>query len=211
MVEKIIVNPSEVRGLGDIVDSKGASDFIVYGSGVTETTDTVNGATSKVFNQTDTKIFYDMGVTGRKSTDWYVRTSDTTLTVNVEDDGTALSNSSTTTSVYYFANPAHSTSTAPPITMSDFVIECDILSSSYTSTDAQVSVLLQGISSAFNLKSYTAPYHLKLVKDGTSVTKYVDGTSVGTTTISSRNNYYTGFQLYKECSIKFKNYIIYSI
>ena len=97
MVEKIIVNPSEVRGLGDIVDSKGASDFIVYGSGVTETTDTVNGATSKVFNQTDTKIFYDMGVTGRKSTDWYVRSADESeLTITVGADGTNLSSSSTT-------------------------------------------------------------------------------------------------------------------
>ena len=212
MVEKIIVNPNEVRGLGDIVSSKGASDFIEYASSVTQGTDTVYGAGSKVFTLEDTFVFSDGGVTGNKSTDWYVRTADTSeLTVTVDDNGTLLSSTGTTTSRYYFANPEHSTSTSPPITMSDFVIECDVLSASYNLSDSQCALFLQGLSSAFNLKSYTAPYHLKLVKEGTSVTKYVNGTSVGTTTISSRSNYYAGFQLYKKCSIKFKNYIIYSI
>ena len=51
MVEKIIVNPSEVRGLGDIVSPKSASDFSVYSEDykVVEGTDTVYGAETGVF------------------------------------------------------------------------------------------------------------------------------------------------------------------
>ena len=64
MVEKIIINPNKVRGYGNIVSSKGASDFTTYACAVTETTDTVNGATEKVFSLEDTVIFRDGGVTG---------------------------------------------------------------------------------------------------------------------------------------------------
>ena len=211
MVEKIIINPNKVRGYGNIVSSKGANDFITYAGSITEGTDTVYGATEKVFSLEDTIIFRDGGVTGNKNTDWDIRDADTSeLTVTVDDGGTLLSSTATTASRFYFANPEHSTSTSPPITLSDFVIECDVLNTTF-GAGSQISFLVQGLSNSFNLSSYTAPYHLKLVKDGTSVTKYVDGESVGTTTISSRTNYYAGFQLYKECSIKFKNYVIYSI
>ena len=59
MVEKIIVNPNEVRGLGDIVSPKSDTDFIEYASNVTEGTDTVYGATEKVFSLEDTFLFTD--------------------------------------------------------------------------------------------------------------------------------------------------------
>ena len=210
MVEKIIINPNKVRGYGNIVSSKGASDFITYAGSISEGTDTVYGATEKVYSLEDTFIFTDGGVTGNKSSDWYVRTADTTLTVTVGDDGTQLSNSSTTTSVYYFANPEHSTNTTPPITMSDFVIECDVISTTFGS-GTQIAFLLQGLGTSFNLSSYTAPYHIKMEKTGTTVKQYINDTLIRTTTISDRTNYFAGFQLYKNCGIKFKNYRIYTI
>lgn len=43
MVEKIIVSPLEVRGLGDIVSSKQASDFLVYKGMVSSGTDSTLG------------------------------------------------------------------------------------------------------------------------------------------------------------------------
>ena len=153
-------------------------------------------------------IFNDDGVRRSKNSNWYVRTADTTLTVTVDDDGTNLSNSSTTTSVFYFANPEHSTSQSPPITIGDFVVECDVISTNFGS-GSQIAFLLQGITNNFNLSSYTAPYHLKMEKVGTTVKQYIDDTLIRTTTISDRTNYYMGFQLYKTCSIKFKNYRIY--
>ena len=153
-------------------------------------------------------IFSDDGVRESKNSNWYVRTSDTSLTVTVDDDGTNLSNSSTTTSVYYFANPEHSTSQSPPITIGDFVIECDVISTNF-GRGSQIAFLLQGLTNNFNLSSYTAPYHLKMEKVGTTVKQYINDTLIRTTTISDRTNYYMGFQLYKTCSIKFKNYRIY--
>ena len=49
MVEKIIISPSKVRGLGDIVSPKTSTDFETYNSAVTSGTDTVNGATVTVY------------------------------------------------------------------------------------------------------------------------------------------------------------------
>ena len=49
MVEKIIVNPNEVRGYGNIHEPTVASDWSKYGSNLTKTTDTVDGATTDVF------------------------------------------------------------------------------------------------------------------------------------------------------------------
>ena len=211
MVEKIIINPTKVRGYGNIVSSKGANDFITYAGSITEGTDTVYGATEKVFSLEDTIIFRDGGVTGNKNTDWYIRDADTSeLTVTVDDGGTLLSSTATTASRFYFANPEHSTSTSPPITMSDFVIECDVISTTFGS-GSQIAFLLQGLGNTFNLSGYTAPYHPKMEKTGTTVKQYINDTLIRTTTISDRTNYYAGFQLYKTGSIKFKNYVIYSI
>ena len=92
--------------------------------------------------------------------------------------------------------------------MTNFVIECDVVSTTFES-GSQIAFLLQGLENNFNLSSYTAPYHLKMEKTGTTVKQYVDDTLIRTTTISDRTNYYAGFQLNKECSITFKDYVIY--
>ena len=49
MVEKIIVNPNEIRGYGNIHEPTVASDWSKYGSTLSKTTDTVDGATTDVF------------------------------------------------------------------------------------------------------------------------------------------------------------------
>ena len=49
MVEKIIVNPNEVRGYGNIHEATSVSDWSKYESKLTKTTDTVDGATTPVF------------------------------------------------------------------------------------------------------------------------------------------------------------------
>ena len=59
-----------------------------------------------------------------------------------------------------------------------------------------------------SLKSYTVPYHIKIEKEGTSAKHYLNDTLIRTTTISSRSNYYMGFQLYKRTSITFRDYVI---
>ena len=49
MVEKIIVNPEEIRGLGNIVSPHSIEDYELYNSTLEESTDTVYGSTSNVF------------------------------------------------------------------------------------------------------------------------------------------------------------------
>jgi len=49
MVEKIIVNPNEIRGYGNIHEATSASEWSKYGSTLSKTTDTVDGATTPVF------------------------------------------------------------------------------------------------------------------------------------------------------------------
>ena len=52
MVEKITVNPESIRAYGNVMMSKSASDYDTYLSTVTETTDTVYGATQNVMTLT---------------------------------------------------------------------------------------------------------------------------------------------------------------
>ena len=49
MQDKIIVTPSEVRGLGNIVSEKELEDFLVYMSTITSTSEEVDGITRKVY------------------------------------------------------------------------------------------------------------------------------------------------------------------
>ena len=212
MVEKIIINPNKVRGYGNIMSPHSTSDYETYGSIITSGTDTVNGQTMTVYEMDYSIVFFDRGITGHKNTHWKIRSSDQSdLTVTVGTDGTTLTNASTSSSRFYFANPEDSTSDSPPITISDFVVEADILSSTYTGSDSQISFLLQGQTTNLNLNSYTAPYHIRIEKEGTDAKHYVNDTLIRTTTITSRSTYYMGFQLYKNCSIKFKDYCIYEI
>ena len=157
----------------------------------------------------DLYVFLDYGVTGSKNSDWYVRSTDAPyVSVTVDDDGTTLSSNDTLSSRFYFANPEHIISSSPTITISDFVVECDVIST--TISNAQVNLYLQGMGTNFVLSSYTAPYHLKMEKVGTTVKQYVDDTLIRETTINDSTTYVLGFQLYHGGSIKFKNYRIYS-
>ena len=49
MVEKIIVNPNKIRGYGNIHEATSASEWSIHGCNLTKTTDTVDGATTDVF------------------------------------------------------------------------------------------------------------------------------------------------------------------
>lgn len=49
MVEKIIVNPQKVRGLGNIVLEKDSEDFVEYLCDISEDVETINGVLEDVF------------------------------------------------------------------------------------------------------------------------------------------------------------------
>ena len=68
MVEKITITPQEVRGLGDIISPKTLSDFNKQNSTLTQTTDTVHGTTTKIFQQQSTIIYSDINNSTNAST-----------------------------------------------------------------------------------------------------------------------------------------------
>ena len=87
MVEKIIINPNKVRGYGNIVSSKGANDFITYAGSISEGTDTVYGATEKIFTLEDTTLLIDGGTTNNhndiwNNMNWFTRADDGTSVYN---------------------------------------------------------------------------------------------------------------------------------
>lgn len=59
MVEKIIINPNKVRGYGNIMNVHSSTDYELSDCTITETTDTVNGATETVYELEDTILFFD--------------------------------------------------------------------------------------------------------------------------------------------------------
>lgn len=52
MVEKIIVSPESIRGLGNIVSPKSSSDFTVEDCTIATSTATVNGVSMTVYTLT---------------------------------------------------------------------------------------------------------------------------------------------------------------
>jgi len=90
MVEKIIVNPSEVRGLGDILEVKSTSDFGLYGATLESGTDTIYGATGSVF-VLNSNSSHDYSLSFGSAS--YTATGGScTVTVTLTDDSTPVEN-----------------------------------------------------------------------------------------------------------------------
>jgi hypothetical protein len=84
MVEKIIINPTKVRGYGNILNVHTSTDYELSDCTITETTDTVNGATETVYQLEDTILFFDPCRTdANKSSGYYVGRG----TYNLTDTG----------------------------------------------------------------------------------------------------------------------------
>ena len=80
-MEKIIVQPAKVRGLGNIVDIKTVNDFTPYDSKITSASETINGVTTTVYTLTG-----DLGGITLTVTKQYVAENDTiTLTAQLRD------------------------------------------------------------------------------------------------------------------------------
>ena len=90
MVEKITITPTEVRGLGNILSPKNSSDFSQYISHINQTTDTINGVTTTVYELTYGTTSLLLTVT-----ESYVASGNTvTLTATLTDGGEPVENAS---------------------------------------------------------------------------------------------------------------------
>ena len=77
MVNKVTVNPLSVRGAGDIVSSKTASDFDVYNSTIVSSSEDVGGATMTVYT-----VSYVNGTYFKISSDNIIPVGETSFTVS---------------------------------------------------------------------------------------------------------------------------------
>lgn len=200
MVEKIIINPEEVRGLGNIMSPHSSSDYEVYMSSITTGTDTVNGQTMTVYELEDTIIFYDSGVQGTKNTDW--ENYSNRLSITVDSTGTLVSKGSS--NGFYYADNGS--------TFTDYIAEFDVVSCSaalwYHSGQSSTSQNIINLATYFNDGG-----HCKIVSDNGVAKVYKDGTQVGTDiTITATAPSKIGFRVNtgtEERSIKYKNFKVY--
>ena len=77
MVDKVSVNPLSVRGAGDIVSPKTASDFDVFNSTITSSSEDVDGATMTVYT-----VSYVNGTYFKISSDNIIPVGETSFTVS---------------------------------------------------------------------------------------------------------------------------------
>ena len=203
MVEKIIVNPNEVRGLGDILSPKSDTDFIEYASSVTEGTDTVYGVTEEVFSLTSTILFSDGGVTGNKNTNWTNYSN--RLNISTDENGTLLNKGSS--NGYYFVNNAQ-------YIYSEYICEFDLVE-----VKGQASWYHQASSSSaqdvINFASYYVNgKHIKMICSDGIMKVYADGTQIGSDiTLTTATPFEMGFRVNTSTTqdryLKYKNLVIY--
>ena len=84
-MDRITVQPREVRGLGDILSPKSASDFEEYLGTLTSSTDTVNGASMTVYTLAYASNVASVSLTSNKSILSYADSESATLSATVLD------------------------------------------------------------------------------------------------------------------------------
>ena len=149
MVEKIIINPNEVRGLGDIVSEKEATDFTTSQCTISKGADFLEGVREDVYEISDSLLFKDYGVTPYNNTeDWYYSDADFTLTVGA--NYSTVTYVEGTTAKAFIANKHGTTGGgydyAPP-----FAVEFDLLG--YTADTAANIQVYDGTNNAY--RSFT--------------------------------------------------------
>lgn len=84
-MDRITVQPTEVRGLGDILSPKSSSDFEEYLSTLSSGTDTVNGASMTVYTLAYASNVASVSLTSNKSILSYADSESATLSATVLD------------------------------------------------------------------------------------------------------------------------------
>jgi len=203
MVEKIIINPTKVRGYGNIMNQHSTTDYTNYACTLTEETDTVNGAETTVNKITDTIQFFDTCTNGTSK--WSGADSRVTAT----SDSTGITVTWVSGTYIFWANADGSTEFDYT---GDFTVEFDLLSNG---NNATIQIYDGSASTYYNktldqLSSMNAG-HYKIVKDGQVFRTYVDGVEKTTQQVNSNitNACRVGFRQRSASTIKFKNFKIY--
>ena len=211
MVEKIIINPDKVRGYGNIINQHSTTDYTNYACTLTETTDTVNGAETIIYEMEDTTLFYDSGVTPTNNTDdWYY--TEGRLTLTATSTGTTITNTYTGTSLLIANKPGTSQGGydyTPP-----FQVEFDLLN--YTSgSDCDIQVYDGTTNGYRSFKNMSIPTntltHIKVKVLSDKVEFYADNELKHTITATMGNSR-TALRLgATDDIIEFKNFIVWGL
>lgn len=205
MVEKITINPTKVRGYGNIMNVHSSTDYDAYMSSISTGTDTVNGQTMTVYEMTDTIVFRDKGTTNDHEDIWTL--SHFTLTRG-DKYSTLLKGTSTSTCLL---NTSHKISPTQTI---EFDI-CQMYGSNvaiiYIRNDGSTSSLAQ-----YNLSDLGASLeewvHVKIAFNGTdTIILYSDKLSEPIyKNITTSTNYRLMLNGYGNVTeLRFKNVIVY--
>lgn len=176
MVDKIIIRPNEVRGLGDIISTKAGTDFTTTDCNIIQGIDRVNGSNEKVFNINDDILFKDWGVTPVNNTeDWYYNSDNIRLTVGSQYS--YITHITTDSVQVFIANnpgtPAGDYDYAPP-----FAVEFDLVG--YTADSAANIQVYDGTNNAYRRFDYMGLtnnelHHIRVLALDDKVEFYADG------------------------------------
>ena len=213
MVEKIIINPEEVRGLGNIMSPHSSSDYEVYMSSITTGTDTVHGQTMTVYELEDTILFWDKAVTNNSKLDyWYWNTN--YGTGSVSDDGTTFT--ATTTSGFLTVSATLTSPATSSIYIYDFplIIEFDIVSYEDPTgvTDySRVRVYNSANSknAYWNIKDYGVGHYKIVCTDGSQKLYYNGVEQSRSFTFTPTTAWNVAFQT--KGNIKYKNFRLHTL
>ena len=169
MVEKIIINPNKVRGYGNIMSPHNSTDYELSDCTITETTDTVNGATETVYELEDTILFFDKGTSATHNDNY-----DNLSYLTRYDTYTLASNTSGSSKLL----PTKVSSNILYVSSTDYEVNITILE--VTGSDNRIRLTSDATSSNywdFTLTSNTIGQY-RFVYDGTNHTikRYKNGT-----------------------------------
>ena len=200
-----------IDGIDMVVDEKSyvsltaTNPYMLTG----ETTDIVakfrNGVCKPLTNKNVTieqSVFIDDGVTGDTNSNWYRNggTDNKTVTVN----GTTLAN---TTSTRYDIFAYYGTAYDIYVFQSPFIVEFDIVNYTISGSNrAKLQIYDKDTNIQYNVVDGVG--HYKIVCDGTTCMTYKNGVKVNE---ESKNiqNARVGFTIQTDCSITYKNFVIY--
>ena len=145
-------------------------------------------------------IFKDIAVTNQKNTNWYTPSSG--FSVQTDDEGTTLTNTSTS-ALHYWAN------NYVAFDIGAFAIEFDLIE--YTDNTLPAFRLIGTNSHQIVFKTVGCPQnsHLKIIVDGTGIKYQINNGTITDFVTTTDTALQIGFRFVGSCSVKYKNFVVY--
>lgn len=201
LINKIITISDGTNSYNGITDKDGI--YTLFNQTITTTTTyTVTYGTETKTAKVQLCEFVDYGVTGNHNDVWYRNSGTDNRTVTAT--GTTLAN---TTSTRYDLFAYYGQALVIYLFQPPFTVECDIVDYAITGSNrAKLQLYDENTNVQYNVVDGTG--HYKIVCDGTTCMTYKNGVKINE---ESKNiqNARVGFYIQTNCSITYKNFVIY--